>query len=138
MEENRENEDDQIMAVAMSALLGAGHAAAADFGLSFEWGNLKKCNTGYPNSVPNPKFALKGVPAGTATIQFHMVDLNNRGYNHGGGTAKYAGGSTIAPGAFKYMSPCPPRGANTYEWTATAKDASGKKLGEAKARKKYP
>ena len=127
-----------VMAVAACALMGAGPAAAADFGLSFDWGNIKKCTSGTPNSVPNPKFSLRGVPAGTASIQFRMVDLAVPSYPHGGGTVKYSSGATIAPGAFKYQSPCPPNGAHTYEWTATAKDASGKKLGEAKARKKYP
>lgn len=113
-------------------------AAAADFGLAFEWGNLKKCTSGSPNSVPNPKFTLKNVPKGTASIQFRMVDRNVPSYPHGGGTVKYAGGSSIAPGAFKYQSPCPPDGRHTYEWTATAKDAGGKTLDQAKARKAYP
>jgi len=127
-----------VILVAAAVAMSVTPAAAADFGLAFEWGNLKKCTTGYPNSVPNPKFTLRNVPKGTASIQFRMVDRNNPGYNHGGGTVKYSGGASIAPGAFKYMSPCPPRGSNTYEWTATAKDASGKKLGTASARKKYP
>lgn len=124
--------------IATVTAMSAGTASAADFGLSFEWGNLKKCNNGYPNSVPNPKFTLRNVPKGTTSIQFRIVDLDNRGYNHGGGTAKYSGGSSIAPGAFNYMSPCPPGGSHTYEWTATAKDASGKKVGTASARRKYP
>lgn len=113
-------------------------AGAADFSIGFDWGNLKKCTSGNPNTVSNPKFKLRGVPGGTASIQFRMVDLAVPSYPHGGGTVKYAGGSTIEPGAFRYRSPCPPAGRHTYEWTATAKDAKGKKLGEAKARKAYP
>ncbi|MCB1385273.1 MAG: hypothetical protein KDJ80_04980 [Nitratireductor sp.] len=67
-----------------------------------------------------------------------MKDINVPNYNHGGGTVAYSGGGSIAPGAFKYKSPCPPNGAHMYEWTATALGANGKKLGEATARKRYP
>jgi phosphatidylethanolamine-binding protein (PEBP) family uncharacterized protein len=67
-----------------------------------------------------------------------MTDLNKPTYNHGGGTAKYSGGSTVASGAFKYKSPCPPSGSHTYQWTATALDSKGKNLGIAKAKRQYP
>ena len=127
-----------VVLAVFAALSGSVEVSAADFGLSFEWGNLKKCNSGRPNLVPNPKFTFNGLPKDTASIQFRIVDTNNPGYNHGGGTAKYSGGSTIAPGAFKYMSPCPPGGRHTYKWTAVAKDAGGKKLGQATASRKYP
>lgn len=113
-------------------------ARAADFGFSFDWGNIEKCTSGRPNRVANPVFKLKNVPEGTATIQFRMKDINVPSYNHGGGKAKYTGSNTIAPGAFKYKSPCPPGGRHTYEWTATARDAKGKKLAVATARKQYP
>jgi phosphatidylethanolamine-binding protein (PEBP) family uncharacterized protein len=119
-------------------LAGTTVGQAADFAIGFDWGNLKRCTSGNPNTVDNPRFSLKNVPAGAASIRFKLVDRNVPGYNHGGGTAKFAGGAAIAPGAFKYKSPCPPDGRHTYEWTATALDAAGKKLGEAKARKAYP
>jgi len=118
--------------------LGVPSASAADFSIGFDWGNIKKCTSGNPNTVVNPKFTLRGVPAGTASIRFHMVDLAVPRYPHGGGKVAYKGESTVAPGAFKYRSPCPPNGRHTYQWTATALDAKGKKLGEAKARKAYP
>jgi len=118
--------------------IGIGPAFGTDFSIGFDWGNLKKCTSGNPNSVSNPKFTLRGVPAGTATIQFRMTDLAVPSFSHGGGKVPYKGGSTIAPGAFKYLSPCPPNGAHNYQWTATALDAKGKKLAEAKARKRYP
>ena len=123
------------LAAAVSLSL-AGPAAA--FSISFSWGNLKKCTSGNPNRVANPAFKLSSVPDGTAKIRFKMKDLNVPSYNHGGGTVTYSGGSTIAPGAFNYKSPCPPNGAHNYQWTATALDAKGKKLGEAKATKRYP
>ena len=117
---------------------GVSSASAADFSIAFDWGNLKKCTSGNPFTVPNPKFTLRGVPAGTATLQFRMVDLAVPSYPHGGGKIAYKGEATIGPGAFKYRSPCPPQGRHTYQWTATALDAQGKKIGEAKARKPYP
>lgn len=124
--------------IAIGATLGAGPVAAADFSISFDWGGLKKCTSGNPNTVPSPRFGIKGAPSGTAAIQFRMVDLNVPGYPHGGGKAKFVGGSSVPAGAFKYKSPCPPNGSHTYQWTATALDAAGKKLATAKAQRKYP
>lgn len=118
--------------------LGILPASAADFSFGFDWGDIGKCTSGNPNTVSNPRFTLHGVPAGTATIRFRMTDLAVPGYPHGGGTVAYKGGATIAPGAFTYRSPCPPNGRHTYQWTATALDAKGRKIGEAKARKPYP
>jgi phosphatidylethanolamine-binding protein (PEBP) family uncharacterized protein len=120
------------------SLLPINHAFAADFSIGFSWSGLKKCTSGKPNRVQNPPFTLKNVPAGTARIDFKMKDRNVPSYNHGGGKVKYKGGSSIARGAFKYKSPCPPNGKHTYEWTATARDAKGKKLAVAKARRSYP
>ena len=114
-------------------------AAAPAFEITFTWGDIKLCTSGRPNTVPNPTFTLKDVPEGTTFIKFQMVDLDYRPYNHGGGTIAYSGQSTIAPGAFKYKSPCPPGGTHNYEWTATAQSKkSGGKLGTAKARRDYP
>ena len=111
--------------------------AAADFSLSFKWGAIPLCTTGKPNKVGNPKFVLKGVPAGTTSIDFRLKDLNVPGYNHGGGKLKISGSGTVPSGAFTYKSPCPPNGVHTYEWTAIARKGS-KTLATAKARRKYP
>ncbi len=124
--------------VALTLLTPVTTVYAKDFSMSFAWGNLKRCTSGHPNRVQNPKFKLSGVPKGTVKLKFKMVDRNVRSYNHGGGTVKYSGKNTIAPGAFKYKSPCPPNGRHTYEWTATAYGKSGKKLGKAKAARQYP
>ena len=99
-------------------------AMAAQFSFDFEWGGIKRCTTGRPNTVPNPIFHLRNVPEGTDNIHFEMKDLDVPSFRHGGGTVKYAGEGTINPGAFTYLSPCPPSGRHTYEWTATALDAS--------------
>ena len=112
---------------------------ALAFDISFNWDGLKLCTSGKPNRVTNPVFGLKDVPTGTKFIRFKLVDRDVPGYNHGGGVVKYNGGSAVPAGAFKYKSPCPPNGAHTYEWTATAQTKkNGGKLGQAKARRDYP
>ena len=112
---------------------------AQAFELAFDWGPLKSCTSGNPNTVPSPEFQLSDVPEGTAYIRFKLVDKQAAGYNHGGGTVVWSGGSKVPAGAFKYKSPCPPNGAHTYVWTATAQSKkNGGKLGEAKAQRKYP
>ena len=116
-------------------------AAAAEFTLSFEWGDIPLCTSGQPNIVPNPVFVLSGVPEGTKFIQFKLTDLDVPSYNHGGGMVAYTGKNIIEAGAFKYKSPCPPGGSHRYRWTATAKKKTGLfsgSIGKAQATKKYP
>lgn len=120
-----------------SALLLAASPSYA-FSISFKWGDLKLCTSGKPNKVRNPNFKLQNVPDGTTKIKFKMVDQAVPRFNHGGGSVKYRGEKNIAPGAFKYKSPCPPNGKHRYEWTATAIGKGGKKLGTAKSSKLYP
>lgn len=112
---------------------------AQAFEFRFTWDGLALCTSGNPNRVNNPAFELRGVPEGTKFIRFKMVDKDVPNYNHGGGTVAYSGQSVIAPGAFKYKSPCPPNGKHTYEWTATAqKRKGGGKIAVAKAARQYP
>jgi len=126
-------------AITAAALLSFTAPAAQAFSFSFDWKGLKSCTSGNPNTVANPRFVLKDVPEGTKYIRFRLKDVNVPGYNHGGGVVKWDGKSVIARGAFKYKSPCPPGGAHTYEWSATAqKKKNGGKLATAKARRKYP
>jgi len=108
------------------------------FEIEFEWGDIPKCKFGKSSNVSNPIFTLKNVPEGTSYIQFKMFALNNPGFDHGGGKVKYTGQSKIEPGAFKYLSPCPPRGISSYKWTATARSDKKKKLAKASAKRKYP
>lgn len=116
----------------------AGSANADSFTIQFDWGGLKSCNSGNPRVVPNPRFSVSGLPEGTAAVEFKLKDLDAPSYSHGGGKVKMSANGQVPSGAFKYKSPCPPNTVHTYEWTATAKDAKGKKLGVAKAARKYP
>ena len=126
-----------IVKLALAFFLFTSIVSAAEFGLEFEWGNLKKCNTGNPNKVDNPIFTLTDVPEGTKILQFKMKDKQSS-FNHGGGKVEYTGQTTIEPGAFKYYGPCPPGEVHTYVWTVTAKNEKKKKIGKAKAQRKYP
>lgn len=129
-----------LMALGLS-FFAVSPAAAEQFRISFTWAGLKLCTSGSPNTVANPEFVVKGLPKGTQVIQFRLVDKDVPTYNHGGGTVAMTRDGKVPRGAFKYQSPCPPNGAHTYEWTATAKSKKGfggKKLGVAKAARKYP
>lgn len=126
-------------AVAVSAIGLTPQAQA--FSISFDWSGLKPCTTGRPNTVESPPFRIEDLPKGTQSVVFKLVDINVPRYNHGGGTIALTQSGKVAPGAFRYKSPCPPDGRHTYEWTATAKDGPrgrGKTLGIATARKAYP
>ena len=124
---------------ALALGLGLFALPASAFDLSFEWGPLKACTSGSPNTVDNPVFTLQGVPDGTKFIRFKLKDKNVPHYNHGGGTVAWNGEAAVRAGAFKYQSPCPPNGSHVYEWTATAMSKkNGGKLAEAKAKRKYP
>jgi phosphatidylethanolamine-binding protein (PEBP) family uncharacterized protein len=111
--------------------------AEDNMNLSFSWGEIPLCTTGRPNIVPNPRFELSGVPAGTERVEFRMTDLDVPSYDHGGGSVAVSADGVIAPGAFTYKSPCPPRGAHTYEWIAEAM-AGGAVRATARAQRDYP
>ena len=113
-------------------------AIADDFSVSFEWGDIPRCTSGNPFTVDNPIFTLSNVPEETVEIRFKLRDMDAPSYNHGGGTAEYIGEDVIQPGAFRYKSPCPPSGRHRYRWKATAKNADGDVLAEAKSIKQYP
>lgn len=124
---------------ATAALMFALASPVSAFEISFTWDGLKSCTSGSPNTVKNPQFTLKDVPEGTKFIDFRLRDKNVPDFSHGGGVVAWNGEDSIKSGAFKYLSPCPPDGAHTYEWIATAKSAkSGGKLATAKAKRKYP
>lgn len=127
----------RFMHALAAVALFAATPATAEMRLSFAWGNIPLCTSGKPNRVGNPEFKLTGVPAGTTSVEFRLTDRDVPGYNHGGGKLKLSQDAKIPFGTFKYKSPCPPDGAHSYEWTATAR-AGSKVIGTAKARRKYP
>ena len=128
-----------LKTVAMAATLIAATvtSARAEMTLSFQWGDIPRCTSGRPNTVANPEFVIKGVPAGTEKIVFKLTDLNVPNFRHGGATLKMSASGTVPSGVFKYKSPCPPSGTHTYEWKAVAM-AGRDRLATATARRKYP
>ena len=110
---------------------------AAEFTISFNWGNTPACNTGRARTVASPAFKVGGLPAGTDTVEFRMKDLDAPSYNHGGGKVAVSANGTVAAGAFKYKGPCPPGQVHRYRWTATARKG-GTVLGRATATRTFP
>lgn len=115
-------------ATALAILIGSSTGASA-FGISFKW-----CGGS------SPSFTLSGVPKGTKSILFNMVDTDVPTYQHGGGSVAYSGQSSVPCGALSsFNGPSPPGGAvHTYVFTATALDPSGKTLGSARASRRFP
>lgn len=122
---------------ALAALALSATTAAAEFTISFNWGNTPACNTGRARTVASPAFVVRGLPKGTTSVEFRMKDLDAPAYNHGGGKVKMSQGGTVPAGAFKYKGPCPPRQVHRYRWTATARQG-GKVLGRAEATRRFP
>jgi phosphatidylethanolamine-binding protein (PEBP) family uncharacterized protein len=127
----------RFMSLSLAALTLSASTAAAEFSISFQWGDIPSCTSGRPNTVGSPAFVIKDLPAGTTSVQFRLKDLDAPGYNHGGGKVKISGDGKMPFGAFRYKSPCPPGSVHTYQWTATAK-GGGKTLGKATAKRTYP
>ena len=127
----------KLASLAMAAM-AANFSCAHAFSFSFDWGAIPKCTTGNPNVVNSPMFKLVEIPAGAATINFRLKDIDAPNFNHGGGTVAYLGKPEIISGAFKYQSPCPPNGSHTYVWTATVFDKAGKRLTSASSSQRYP
>jgi phosphatidylethanolamine-binding protein (PEBP) family uncharacterized protein len=119
------------------ALIAGMAVPAYALSVTFDWGNIPECTSGYPNTVESPEFQLSDVPEGTAKLRFALRDLDVD-YDHGGGVVTYAGGEKVPGGAFTYKSPCPPNGPHIYEWTITALDSDGRVIGKTTAQKRYP
>jgi phosphatidylethanolamine-binding protein (PEBP) family uncharacterized protein len=116
------------LGISVLALFVASTSDASAFSVSFRW-----CGSG------SPVFSLSGVPQGTTTLQFHMVDLDVPNYNHGGGTIAYKGQSSVPCGALtNYSPPSPPSGSHSYQITVTAFGAGNANLGTANFTRKYP
>lgn len=121
-----------VAAVLLCMPLAVTAPPAEAMSLAFDWGPTRKCFD--PNSPP---IHLDDVPPATATIDFVMHDLDAPKFRHGGGSVAYDGKPDFGYGAFRYKGPCPPS-PHTYEFIATARDAGGRTLATAVARRKFP
>jgi len=123
------------VALALAAFLIPAASPAASLSVRFIWAGTAACST-----VP-PAFTISGVPAGTRSLVFTLVDLDKPDYVHGGGQITYSGVGAIPAGAFggNYRGPCPPPGSvHTYRWTVEAMDAGSKVLAKGVATGKFP
>ena len=81
--------------------------------VNFTFEDKHKCSTSPPS------FIIKGIPEGTKTLRFVMIDLDKPSYNHGGGDVVYDGSEEIPEGSFSYKGPCPPS-RHTYKFIVKA------------------
>ncbi len=110
------------------ALVFTGSGALA-FSVSFTW------------CTGSPHFQLSDVPSGTAKLDFHMTDLNEPKFHHGGGMVDYRGQAEVPCGAFAkgFVGPSPPPGeVHTYQFTVKALGANSAPLATTIVRRKFP
>ena len=131
-----------VLALALASLVGCQSIPVsenvASLGVSFDFEAKHACTSRSALSRLSPEITLTGVPAGTAFLQFKMVDLDFRPANHGSETLEYTG-SVIGEGELKsYVGPCPP---NQHRYTMTFKALNADKsliLGEGQGMARWP
>ena len=85
-------------------------------GLDFAFEQKHKCQG------VSPEIRLSNVPAGVASYEVRMTDLDVPSFNHWNQTLA-AAGPVIREGAgVGYFGPCPPAGTHRYEITILARD----------------
>jgi len=97
-------------------------------GVDFTFGSKHKCQG------ISPEIRLSDVPAGVASYEVKLTDLDVPTFHHWSQTLP-AEGPVIHEGAGSgYFGPCPPSGTHRYEITVVARDgqsravASGEKI----------
>lgn len=131
-----------IPAVVLASLVGCKSIPvsenAASIGVSFDFEAKHACKSRSAQSRLSPEVTLTGIPAGTAFLQFKMVDLDYRPADHGSETLEYTG-SVIPEGGLKsYVGPCPP---STHRYTMTFSALNADKsliLGEGQGMARWP
>ena len=108
----------------------------AEIGVDFDWQLIDN------GSQKNPEIRLLGVPEEATRFFVGLVDLNNNGFDHGGGFVDNDGSGVIARGATKgtYNGPNPPfpNMIHNYEITVEAYDKKGTVIGIGRKAKKFP
>ena len=103
--------------------------------VDFEWQQIDK------GSQENPEIHLKSVPEGSKRFLVSLVDLNNKGFDHGSGFVDNDGSGIIARGTVKgsYNGPDPPFPSvkHKYEITVMALDEKDTVIGIGKRAKVF-
>src|SRR5215471_8539143 len=121
-----------LLALAVTFAVGGGASAETSnlpqLGVDFTFGPKHKCQG------ISPEIRLSNVPAGVASYEVKLTDLDVPTFRHWSQTLP-AGGPVIHEGAGSgYFGPCPPSGTHRYEITVVARDgqsravASGEKI----------
>jgi len=103
------------------------------FVAKIDFASIERC------SEKSPEIVVQNVPNETVLFEVSLQDYDAPGYRHGGGKAANDGTGIIKQGSVKgnYEGPCPPF-PHRYNFTITARDAGGKKLGETEVKGTYP
>jgi len=117
-----------LLALAITLGLVGGTSAQTKMGVDFTFGSKHKCQG------ISPEIRLSDVPAGVASYEVKLTDLDVPTFHHWSQTLP-AEGPVIHEGAGSgYFGPCPPSCTHRYEITVVARDgqsravASGEKI----------
>ena len=108
--------------------------------VNYEWKTSHKCGK------KSPEITISGIPPGSTQLNIKMVDLDFRGWDHGGGYFKNDDGfpetHLIAEGGLNrgFDGPCPPNFSaqgHDYEITVIAKDKGNQVLGKGSVVKTF-
>ena len=112
-----------LAAVMAFGCAGVQKDSLAKMGVDYTFASKHKCQGG-----SSPEIRLTGVPAGVASYEVTLTDLDVPSFNHWRQTLR-ATGPLIREGAGTgYYGPCPPSGTHRYRIEVLAKDAQGKPL----------
>jgi phosphatidylethanolamine-binding protein (PEBP) family uncharacterized protein len=117
-----------VLAVLMLVILPVTTCATADpdklspMGVDFGFDQKNKCQG------VSPEIRLTNVPAGVASYEVRMTDLDVPSFHHWSQTIP-ATGTAIREGAGSgYYGPCPPSGRHRYQIAVTALDGQKKPI----------
>jgi|LauGreStaDraftv2_3_1035109.scaffolds.fasta_scaffold190224_1 hypothetical protein len=108
--------------------------------VNYEWEISHKCGK------KSPEITIGGIPPGSTLLDIKMVDLDYKGWDHGGGLLKNEEGFPeifkISEGGLNrgYDGPCPPNfnaHGHDYEITVIAKDKSNQVIGKGSVVKTF-
>src|SRR5215510_11372765 len=109
-----------LLALAITLGLVGGTSAQTKMGVDFTFGSKHKCQG------ISPEIRLSDVPAGVASYEVKLTDLDVPTFHHWSQTLP-AEGPVIHEGAGSgYFGPCPLSGTHRYEITVVARDGQNR------------
>lgn len=108
--------------------ISGGAAADPMMTIDFSWQGTRGCVTLFPN----PEIRIRNVPADAKLL---LLTLTQGSREMGGEEVPMPANGIVPAGSIRTFGPCRP---DAYRWTAVAKSATGKLLGEARQSRFYP